>query len=35
MFFFYTISFKRPDFDLKYLVAITPKVQSLKFKANV
>ena len=31
----YTLSFKRPDFVLKYLVAITPKVQSLKFKANV
>ena len=31
----YALSFKRPDFGLKYLVAITPKVQSLKFKANV
>ena len=30
----YTLSFKRPDFGLKYLT-ITPKVQSLKFKANV
>ena len=29
------ISFKRPDFGLKCLVTITPKVQSLKFKANV
>ena len=30
-----TLSFKRPDFALKYLVTITPDVQSLKFKANV
>ena len=30
----YTLSFKRPDFGLKCLVTITPKVQSLKFKAN-
>ena len=31
----YTISFKWPDFCLKYLVTITPKGRSLKFKANV
>ena len=31
----YTLSFKRPNFGLKCLVKITPKVQSLKFKANV
>ena len=31
----YIVSFKRPDFGLKCLVTITPKVQSLKFKANV
>ena len=30
----YIVSFK-PDFGLKYLVTITPKLQSLKFKANV
>ena len=35
MFLFYTLSFKRPDFDLKCLVTITPKLQSLKFRANV
>ena len=29
-----TLLFKRPDFGLKYLVTITPKVQSLKFKSN-
>ena len=28
-----TLSFKRPDFGLKCLVTITPKVQSLKFKS--
>ena len=28
------LSFKRPDFGLKCFVTITPKVQSLKFKAN-
>ena len=31
----YTLSFKRLDFGLKCLVTITPKVQSLKLKANV
>ena len=31
----YALSFKRPDFGLKCLVTITPKVQSLKFKANI
>ena len=31
----YPLSFKRPDFGLKCLITITPKVQSLKFKANV
>ena len=31
----YTLSFKRPNFGLKCLVTITPKAQSLKFKANV
>ena len=31
----YTLLFKRRDFGLKCLVTITPKVQSLKFKANV
>ena len=31
----YALSFKRPDFGLKRLVTITPKGQSLKFKANV
>ena len=31
----YAVSFKRADFGLKCLVAITPKGQSLKFKANV
>ena len=29
------LSFKRPDFCLKCLVTVTPKVQSLKFMANV
>ena len=31
----YTLLIKRPDFGLKFLVTITPKVQSLKLKANV
>ena len=31
----YTLSFKLPDFGLKCLVTIMPKVESLKFKANV
>ena len=31
----YTLSFKRPAFGLKCLVTVTPKVQSLKFKASV
>ena len=31
----YTLSYKWPDFGLKCLVAIKPKVQSLKLKANV
>ena len=31
----YTRSFQQSDFGLKCLVTITPKVQSLKFKANV
>ena len=31
----YALSFKKPDFGLKCLVTITPKVQSLKFKANM
>ena len=31
----YTLSFKWPNFRLKCLVTITPKGQSLKFKASV
>ena len=31
----HALSFKRPDFGLKCLVTITPKLQSLKFKANI
>ena len=31
----YTLSFKQSDFGLKCLVRITPKVLSLRFKANV
>ena len=31
----FAVSFKRPDFGLKFLVTITPNFQSLKFKANV
>ena len=31
----YTLSFKWPNFGLKCLVTITPKGQSLKFKASV
>ena len=33
--FIYTLSFKQSDFGLKCLVRITPKVLSLRFKANV